>query len=187
MSVEVRVDKALLTEVVQSKVQNYRYWIEKEMKADLSSSCDIVWRLDGLPQELTIQSNMLAALCLAFHGAQSEGWSLAIGDILSLPGSGELAIEEPRLDAVGDHLNILNNAFGTSEPDPDDEESLEVLEEFIKVQLVSDIWHAYGHKLSELDAGFCAPLFCVSEGTELHASITAAVADPIEDLMKAVH
>ncbi len=185
MSVEVRVDEDLLAEVVQLKCQLFDHWIKCEAKKSLSSSCDIVWRLDGLPEELKIQSNMLAALCLAFHGAQAEGWSLAIGDILSLPASGELTIEEPRLDAVGDHFELLNNAFGTSTPDPEDEDAIEVLSDFLSHQLTSDIWYTYCRKLSDLDEGFCAPLFCVSDGTELRAKIQSAIADQIDELMSA--
>ena len=184
MSIEIEVDEQLLAESAAASFREHSQAFNELNRVSLSSQCDIVWQLDGVPHEIRIQANRLAALCLCFNGTLHEDWFVTVtGGLLTVPDKGELFIEEPGLDAIGDHLNLLNNAFGSTEPDPDDEGAFNVLDGYVFDEYVRSMWHDYVGRLAKVRSDFCEPLYHTSERSILRSRLEAQARQDLHTLM----
>ena len=163
-------------------VNYFEFSVKFRVRLPLSSACDLVWQLDGLPETVRVKGNCLAALCLSFHCAEQSSGD-TIESILSGSDDGELLIEAGELHWIGEHFTELNTAFGTTEPDANSSESLECLENYLAEQFAKEVWGYYGQQLYAIAPGTPLPLFHAAIDAELREAVERATERYVPEIM----
>jgi len=182
MDFKIDVNEELLASVVSAKTLEFMQVVKNKVRLSLSSACDLVWQLDGLPEPVRVKGNRLAALCLSFHCAE-QSLGDTIESILSSSDDGELLIEAGELHWIGEHFIELNTAFGTSEPDATSSESLECLEGYLAEQFAKEVWGYYAQQLYAIAPGSPLPLFHAAIDTELRDAVERATEHYVPKIM----